>query len=53
MLRITYPNNFPHMGFALGVIHVQKGWKGEIKFDNQYHFKSTSKATSTLQEEEC
>lgn len=38
MLLIDYPDNFPKMGFALGVIHLQKGYVGDVKFDNQKHF---------------
>ena len=38
MLLIDYPDNFPKMGFALGVIYLQKGYKGDIKFDNEKHF---------------
>lgn len=38
MLLIDYPDNFPKMGFALGVIYLQKGYVGDIKFDNKKHF---------------
>jgi len=43
MLLIDYPDNFPKMGFALGVIYLQKRYIGNIKFDNQKHFTTQTK----------
>ncbi len=32
ILLIDTPKEFPQSGFQFGVIHLQKGYKGDIKF---------------------
>ena len=31
ILMIDTPKNFPQSGFQVGVVHLKKGWKGDIK----------------------
>lgn len=41
---IHYPDNFPKMGFALSVIHIQKKYSGDIKFKNEFKFNKPNDA---------
>ena len=33
-LKIETPKEFPQMGFQLGVIHLQKNYKGDIRLSS-------------------
>jgi len=34
ILMVQEPDNFPRFGFQVGVIHLEKGYKGDIKLNN-------------------
>ena len=34
ILMVQEPENFPKFGFQVGVVHLQKGWKGDIKLND-------------------
>jgi len=38
VILTPYPDNFPKMGFAMSVVHLQKGYSGNIKFENTLKF---------------
>jgi hypothetical protein len=38
IILVEYPKDWGKMGFALSVVHLEKGYNGDIKFDNKIHW---------------
>jgi len=37
IMLVDMPKEFPQSGFQLGAIHLQRDWKGDIKFNDALH----------------
>jgi len=51
IILTSYPDNFPKMGFAMSIVHLKKGYKGNIKFKNDLKFNSPNLINQKEKEE--